>query len=242
MIMNVNEIIKSKENKQIKYLTKLMNNSKFSSQEKCFITFDLEVIKEAHTKGLLNSLYLCSALNKYNNEIIISEPLMKSINKKSDVIGVISYIFESEIIEDKIIYLDEIRDPINLAKIIYLMNKFNYKRLILSPKCVSIYNQKCLEEIGKDIFNIDVSYGDISLIKYLKNTGYKIYSTGLRNSKNLSSIKEFSNKFVLIFGNEARGVSQDILDISDEVIKIEMSNMESLNVAVAASIIFNSIK
>ena len=40
-----------------------------------------------------------------------------------------------------------------------------------------------------------------------------------------------------VLGNEGSGVSMKVMDISDEVIKIDMCNIDSLNVAMAASIV-----
>ena len=49
---------------------------------------------------------------------------------------------------------------------------------------------------------------------------------------------EIENKFAIIMGNEGRGVSSEIKNMADEKIYINMNqNCESLNVAVATSII-----
>ena len=47
---------------------------------------------------------------------------------------------------------------------------------------------------------------------------------------------------ILVVGAEGKGVSQDIIDISDYILKINMnSSVESLNVGVAASIIMHHL-
>mgnify|MGYP003296809873 CR=1 FL=1 len=47
---------------------------------------------------------------------------------------------------------------------------------------------------------------------------------------------ENTNKLALIFGNEGSGVSEEMLNLSDDNIFIEMNRFESLNVAMACGI------
>ena len=40
-----------------------------------------------------------------------------------------------------------------------------------------------------------------------------------------------------ILGNEGSGVKEELYDLSDEIVKIRMENIDSLNVAIAGSIV-----
>ncbi len=46
----------------------------------------------------------------------------------------------------------------------------------------------------------------------------------------------------MVLGNESRGVSNDVTSVCDVNILIETQKVESLNVAIAGSIIMNSLK
>ena len=71
----------------------------------------------------------------------------------------------------------------------------------------------------------------------LKEDGYKIYTTDVNNGKRVKSINN-NGKCAIIMGNEGRGVSEELKELADEKIYINMNeNCESLNVAVATSII-----
>ena len=61
-------------------------------------------------------------------------------------------------------------------------------------------------------------------------------STGLQNAIDLNNVKITKN-VAIVLGNEGQGISQAIRDLSDQVVKIEMSAFESLNVAVACGIL-----
>ena len=62
------------------------------------------------------------------------------------------------------------------------------------------------------------------------------------NSKNVSTYK-FPQDFIMVFGSEGYGVSNDILAISDEIIHIPMFNLvNSLNVSSCSAIILHAAK
>ncbi len=76
----------------------------------------------------------------------------------------------------------------------------------------------------------------VELLKELKSQGFLIISLEQDpKAKKLSSLE--ANKLCLIVGNEVEGVSKDALEVSDEVLEIEMKGKkESLNVSVSTGI------
>ena len=53
--------------------------------------------------------------------------------------------------------------------------------------------------------------------------------------------RQVKTPYAFVFGNEGQGVSQEILNRCDKLVKIEMETFESLNVAVAAGICLSLI-
>ena len=51
-----------------------------------------------------------------------------------------------------------------------------------------------------------------------------------------------NNKCCIVLGNEGQGVKQESILLSDEIVKIKMSNIDSLNVAVAGGILLNEYR
>jgi len=231
------EIITSKTNSKIKNLIKL-KSQKEKDKQKLFLSSDLNIIKIASKFNLLDAVYSIKELN-YKNNFVVSKDAMNKLGY-NEVIGVIKYLPVNKINSNKIIYLDRISDPSNLGKIILLAVKYNYKNIILSKECTSIYNEKCLDIAKDNIFKIDFNYGDVLTLKHLKSNGFQIVSTGLKSSILLDEVK-LNNKYIIIFGNEAKGVSEDIISISDTVIRIPIKNIDSLNVSVACAIILENI-
>ena len=88
------------------------------------------------------------------------------------------------------------------------------------------------------IFRVNIIESDnlIETLKNLRKHKYKVMATSLETNNNIYNVDY--NKKVIVIGNEANGVSKDILDFADEKIKIPMlGRTESLNASVATSII-----
>ena len=74
-----------------------------------------------------------------------------------------------------------------------------------------------------------------------KEKGYKILATEIKGSVELKNIKK-SDKQVLILGNEAHGVNEKILNLADERIRIDINEIESLNVAICGAIMMHYLR
>ena len=78
----------------------------------------------------------------------------------------------------------------------------------------------------------------------LKNgltSGWPIFTTQLEKSKGLDILKK-QKLFCVVLGSESHGVDKAIREISDNFIRIPISEkIESLNVAASAAIIFYEI-
>ena len=53
---------------------------------------------------------------------------------------------------------------------------------------------------------------------------------------------ERPEQFILVVGNEANGVSEEVLKQADIITKISIANIDSLNVGVAAGILMNYLR
>jgi len=77
-----------------------------------------------------------------------------------------------------------------------------------------------------------------SAITELKADGVQVYCTHLEASKNIAEI-DFTKPTALVFGNEARGVSEEMLGLCDGNCIIPMEGFaQSFNISVAAAISF----
>jgi len=87
-------------------------------------------------------------------------------------------------------------------------------------------------------------YDDIfSTCQVLKKMGYKIFAAEVCEGSIPLWHVEVPQKWVIILGHEGKGISQDVLEICDEIVTIEMQeDVKSLNVAIAASLMMYQFK
>ena len=88
------------------------------------------------------------------------------------------------------------------------------------------------------IFRIKIITSEdlVKTLKEMKKHKFKVVATSLQTNDSIYDIDY--NKKVLVIGNEANGVSDDVLNIADVKAKIPMlGKTESLNASVATSII-----
>ena len=135
--------------------------------------------------------------------------------------------------------LDSIQDPGNLGTIIRIADWFGVSDIICSNGCADIYNPKVVQSTMGSLGRVNVIYTDLA--GWLeKNREIKIYAAYL-NGKALPSFGKLKEGLIII-GNEANGVSDEIMHLVDEKITIpKMGGAESLNAAVATGIILSHV-
>lgn len=139
-----------------------------------------------------------------------------------------------------ILYLDDIRDPGNLGTILRSALAFSFTNVVVSKNTVNFYNDKVLNGAQGAHFVLTLATKDFSeLYHAAKTNGYKVVVTTLEEAKPLVNMPS-TDKVLIVIGNEARGVSPEVLAKADLRLKIAMNSaIESLNAGVAASIIMH---
>ena len=236
-------MITSLENKTVKELTKL-HQKKYRTDK--FLLLDEQLVLLAKDNNYLDTLiYTKDIPFAFDNAIEVSQEVLNKISKIENLnyIGVGRHIKENDNYGDRIIILDHLQDPLNIGRIMEAAYLFGYDSIILSEESADIYNEKCIINSKGAIFKLNICHKDLlSEVKILQNKGYKVFATGLRNeTKTMNELNTYK-KMAFILGNEGSGVQDKLMDIADETVKIDMHNIDSLNVAMAASIIMYHFK
>lgn len=235
-------IYTSINNEKIKNIKKL-NEKKYRDQSDLFMVDGEHLVQEAYKKNVLEELILLENINFCLDvkTSYITENVLKYVSNLENSSGIIGICKKQKntLKGNKVVILDDIQDPGNLGTIIRSCVAFNIDTLILSKNTVDLYNSKVIRATQGMLFNLNiVKENDLEiLIKKLKEKSYKILSTNVNNGKSLKSIEKY-DRFAIIMGNEGRGVSKSLSDLSDDYLYININkDCESLNVAVATSII-----
>lgn len=143
---------------------------------------------------------------------------------------------------DLILVFEEISDPGNLGTILRTADWLGKIFIALSKNSVDVTNPKVIKASMGSIFHLNIieEIDIVAFIEKFKSSGYEIISTSSKG-KDISKF-QFNSKAILIFGNESRGISNEVLNRSDQIIGIPSSGKaESLNIAISASIILYEI-
>lgn len=197
-------------------------------------------------KELLNKLNLGNYRLSY-----ISDKLFREISdteKPQGILAVVKYDFKraEEVLLDKgnfFILLDRVQDPGNMGTIIRTADAFGSNGVIVTEGCVDVFNPKTIRSTMGSIFHIPLLYYRSAgeAINELKENNIKIITTSL-NAEDYCFDVDFKESLALVIGNEASGVSNEVIDVSDLLIKIPMpGEAESLNAAIASSVIMYEV-
>ncbi len=140
------------------------------------------------------------------------------------------------------IILDDIRSLNNIGSIFRTADAFIIEKIILCGITASPPHKDIQKTALGSTESVEWEYQkDICLaIKDLKKQGVYIWSIEqTENSSKLNKV-EISNEFkhAIILGNEVKGVSQNAIDLSDDVIEIpQFGTKHSLNVSACSAIL-----
>jgi len=245
--------ILSVQNELIKSISKLQDK-KVRIKENKFLAEGFHMVNESSKHNLLELVLSTDseALKKYKDvtQILVNDQIIKKLSTTVNPQGIIGVVKKPKFAmldldkEDlKIVILDGINDPGNLGSIIRTASALGYDAIIASNDTVDVYNEKSLRATQGAIFKIPVIYDDLKgIVMLFKKHNITLFGTTLSSSVYLEKINP-PKKFAVAFGNEARGMSNDLIKLMDQNIKIKMANdVESLNVLSASSIILYELK
>ena len=234
-------LITSTDNKKIKELVKL-KQKKYRDIDNKFIIETENLIKEAYIENRLEEVYILEneelSFNVECPVYYVTEKVMekiKSINT-SKYIGICSKKDSNEYIGKRYLMLDKISDPGNLGTIIRSAVAFNIDTLILSDDSCDVYNDKTIRATEGALFRLNIIRENLEeVLTNLEKLNINIYGTDVTNGDTIDTVDK--NNFCIIIGNEGSGISKNISKKISKNIHLKTNNVESLNVAVATSII-----
>ena len=235
---------------------KLLKQSKHRKVKNQFIAEGKRLVREAINSSNTVDLLFCTKTfyEKNKNDwrgflevgsmMIekITDSQFKSISSTSTPSGIAALcnIPRSPDIDFKVrewIYLDKIRDPGNLGTILRSALWFGFKNIILSSKSVDPYNPKAIRSGMGSHFGLNL-YQNIILNDFIKT--HQIVS-GSTCGEDISGFK-LPERYVLVLGNEAHGISKNIEPLIQKSVSIKrLGEGESLNLSSAASILMYSL-
>jgi len=243
------EKITSLTNEKIKETAKLAQK-KYREARGLFLAEGLKTIQAAFECGyeIVRAFVLEDKLKEFefisDKLTIVTADVMKKISTTDSAATSVAIIrmkeFKAESLKGKkrLLLLENVKDPGNLGTILRSAAAFDVEGIIFAGDCVDIYNTKVLRATVGTAFMLPWIKADVKDLKKIFPE-HELISTTLRKEKTytLEDIK-FKEPFIVAFGSEADGITDELAKISDKFLKIEHNKrVESLNLSVAASIV-----
>ncbi len=244
--------ITSVNNELVKETVKLQQK-KFRDTTGKFLLEGFKAIEEAHAIGLeLDKIFvLKEKASRYefakDKLIETTEAVLKKISTTDsapEAVGVACQKnFDIKTLQNakKVLLLEGIKDVGNLGTILRSAAAFNVDAVILYGNCTDIYNPKCVRASVGNLCKTPVFHMQRldELKKYFDN--FQRIATLPRSTNLLKSFKA-ETPVLIMFGSEADGLSEDLIDYSTTSVKIEMNpSVESLNLSISCGIILYNI-
>ncbi len=231
--------ITSLQNEHVKYWVSL-GEKKVRDKDRRFLIEGDHLISEAEKLGLI--IETISVVDE-TKDYFVTKSIMKKISKQQSISynAAVAKMLPEDSISGNVLILDCLQDPGNLGTIIRSAIAFNFHTIVLSDDSVDLYNPKVIRSTEGMIFNINCLRRNLKeFIPVLKNLGYKIYGTDIKNGMDVRDIPK--TNIAITIGNEGNGLSPSVKKECDEYLYLPMNKTcESLNAGVAASILMYEV-
>lgn len=138
-----------------------------------------------------------------------------------------------------VVICEEVRDPGNLGTIIRAADAAGADAVILTGRTVDPYNPKVVRATTGSLFHLPVAVGvDLaSTVERAHSAGLRVIAADVGGGDFLASRAILSEPTAWLFGNEARGLEPEALELADLSLRLPIyGSAESLNLATAASV------
>lgn len=258
---NRRNMITSTSNQQIKNLLQLQKKGKVRKEQDVFVVEGVKMYQEAPGERIVKTYVSKTFYEKPENKKllagdrleVVEDRVFDSASDTKTPQGILSIVKQShynlgEILTSSatphLLILENLQDPGNLGTIMRTAEGAGVNGIIMTSDTVDIYNPKTIRSTMGSLYRVPFFYtGNIEeVLKELRKKNIKTYAAHLKGARSYYE-EDYSAGTAFLIGNEGNGLSEGLSARSDCYIKIPMSGqVESLNAAIAASILMYEVK
>lgn len=250
-------MISSTKNEQVKTVIELKKKAKARNEAKLFVVEGVRMVSEL-PKERTEKLYVSESflknpeneafLKEYPRYEAVTDSVFAAMSDTQTPQGVLALIRQYEYGIDDVLkadgkahlmILENLQDPGNLGTILRAGEGAGITGLIMSRDTVDIYNPKVIRSTMGSVFRVPFFYTDdmFQTVRELKDRGIRLFAAHLGGKNNYEQ-EDYKGDIGFLIGNEGNGLTDELSDMADTWVKIPMAgNVESLNAAIAASIL-----
>lgn len=227
-------------------------------RDQAFLAEGPQSVREALTAAVVREMFVTELAIERHHDLIelaagtgvvvhsvtdeVSEALTDTVNPQG-IVAVCELPAEPDAVpagSSLVMVLASVRDPGNAGTMIRIADAAGADAVVLSPDSVDVHNPKCVRASAGSIFHVPlVRVPDLpAALRHLRADGLQVWaaSAGGERLDELAAGR-LGRPTAWVFGNEAWGIPQDVLDASDASVAVPiLGQAESLNVATAAAV------
>ena len=236
------KFITSTDNKIYKQTKKLLLKSE-RDKTGLFIAEGRRIAEEAVQCGVAEYIVVSESFGNFEADIplySVTDKMFSAVSETETTQGILAVCkYEKKRIGDikghTLIICDKVSDPGNLGTVIRTAEASGVSGILLLKGTVDPYSPKVVRSTMGSIFRMPLYFCEIKDLQNLSE--YDIVATVL-NAKESLYEAEFGKNNAIVIGNEAHGVSDEVIKMSKKLIKIPMEGKsESLNASVAGAVV-----
>ena len=244
------ETITSRENAKIKYACAVRDSEKQRAADGLFFAEGPKLCLELAKSCTPRAMYATAAALAKTPELAQFDPaeiaphVAEKLSGTKSNQGVFA-LFETPVppadtldTARRILALEGVQDPGNVGTILRTLDAFEADGLVLLPGCADPFSPKTVRSSMGAVFRRPVwTCTAETFAQVLRGSGLRLLGAALRDDTVDARAADYT-RAVLAIGSEGRGLSDEVLALCDETVRIPMSpRCESLNAAVAASVL-----
>lgn len=250
-------MISNAGNVQIKNIVKLQKNARTRREQNAFVIEGKKLFEEAKLYGMVKRAYVTPAYieeltiseEEYFSDIeyeLVEEKVLKEAADTKTPQGILAIVEKPHYTLDTILsgesvnllLLEDLRDPGNLGTVMRTAEGAGMDGIIMSKETVDLFNPKVVRSTMGSVFRVPFLYVEnmMETVSELKEKGVSIVATDLLGTNSYEQ-EVYPDKTAIVIGNEAKGITEDMRNAADILVRIPMcGKLESLNASVAAGI------
>lgn len=249
-------MITSSANAKVKNVMNLVKKAKVRKLSGLFVAEGLRIFREI-PRDMIDSLFVSESFLKDESHRklveglsfeVVSDEVFNSMSDTQTPQGILALVrqfsYKIEDLQTKgspafLMILESIQDPGNLGTIIRAGEGAGVTGVIMDDATADIYNPKVIRSTMGSVCRVPFVYtNDLSgTLKNLKAKGVRLYAAHLEGRNNYEK-EDYTVDTGFLIGNEGNGLTEETSALADALVKIPMmGKVESLNAAVAASIL-----
>ena len=245
-------MITSKTNPHIKQVKQLLSSAKARKESGLFVVEGDRMVSEVPVESI-RYLYVSEShekefdLSRFPRYETVGDEAFKFMADTVNPQGVLAVLKQPSYSADALLkagpdslylILDDVRDPGNLGTMIRTAEAAGVSAVIMSPGCADIFNPKVIRSTMGSIFRMPFVTAElVPAIEKLKKSGVTVYGAAMDGAVSFKDV-DYKGSSAFVIGNEANGISDEVLSSVSMKIKIPMAGkVESLNAAISAAVL-----